>query len=159
MRHSTKLCWWRGDAVLHFPFMSLTGSRGVFIAGPDLDFGDNANEATGTNAEQTAERFEEVAGTPPFRAFWAHAYDATTLLLQAVEAASRTDGGTLVVDRAGVREYLDQVAGFQGIIGDITCDEFGDCGSGKISIIEHLDLDNPDESWDNTVYRFSPQPR
>ncbi|MYH71451.1 ABC transporter substrate-binding protein [Candidatus Poribacteria bacterium] len=147
-----------GDAVLHYPFMSLPISRGVFIAGPDLDFGDNDNEATGTNAEQAAQRFEHMAGTRPSRAFWAHAYDATTLLLQAVEAASRTDGGTLIIDRAGIREHLDQVAGFRGIIGDITCDGFGDCGLGKITIIEHLHPDNPEASRDNTVYRFSPQP-
>lgn len=147
------------DAVLHYPFMSLPISRGVFIADPDLDFGDSANEATGTNSEQAAQRFEHMAGTPPFRAFWAHAYDAITLLLQAVEAASRIDGGTLIVDRAEVREHLDQVAGFQGIIGDITCDGFGDCGPGKITIIEHLHTDNPEAFRDNTVYRFSPQPR
>ena len=148
-----------GDAVLHYPFMSLPSSQGVFIAGPDLDFGDNVNEATSTNAEQAAERFEHMVGTPPFRAFWAHAYDATALLLQAVEAASTVEDGTLVIDRAGVREHLNQATGFRGIIGDITCDGFGDCGPGKITIIEHLDPDNPDDSWNNTVYRFSPQPR
>ena len=145
-----------GDAVLHHPFLSLPVSQGVFIAGPDLDFDDNANVATGIDAEQAVERFEDMVGTPPFRAFWAHAYDATTLLLEAVEAASRVDRGTLVIDRAGVREYLDQVAGFQGIIGEITCDRFGDCGLGNISIIEHLDPDNPEASRDYTVYRFSP---
>lgn len=145
-----------GDAVLHHPFMSLPASRGVFIAGPDLDFGANVNEATGSDVGQAAGRFEEVAGTPPFRAFWAHAYDATTLLLEAVEAASRNDGGTLVIDRAGIRDYLDQVAGFGGLIGDITCDGFGDCGPAGITVIEHLNPDDPEASWDNIVHRFSP---
>lgn len=145
-----------GDAVLHYPFMSLPASRGVFIAGPDLDFGDNVNEATGMEVDEVADRFKEKAGSPPFRAFWAHAYDATTLLLEAVEAASRTEGGTLVIDRAGVREHLDQVDGFGGLIGDITCDGFGDCGPTRISIIEHLDPDDPEASWDNVVFRFSP---
>ena len=52
--------------------------------------------------------------------------------------------------------YLDQVEDYQGIIGEITCDEFGDCGPGRISIIEHLDPSDPDASRDNVVYRFSP---
>ena len=145
-----------GDGVLHYSFLESASSRGVFISGPDLDFGDNTNQATGMNAEQVTERFIDETGEPPVRAFWAHAYDATTLLLDAVTAASRVEGGKLVVDRAGIREYLDQVQEYQGIIGKIACDEFGDCGSGKIAIIEHLDPSNPDASWDNVVYRFSP---
>ena len=145
-----------GDGVLHDIFLALDSSRGVFISGPDLDFGGNTNQATGMNAQQAAERFAENNGAPPFRAFWAHAYDATTLLLDAVTAASRPEGGELVIDRAGIRHYLNQVAGYQGLIGDINCDAFGDCGSGRISIIEHLNPDDTLASRENVVYRFSP---
>ena len=144
------------DGVLHYSFMELEFSAGVYISGPDLDFRDNANQATGMNAEEAAKRFADMTGAPPVRAFWAHAYDATTLLLDAVTAASRVERGKLVIDRAGVRQYLDQVAGYQGIIGEINCDAFGDCGSGKISVIQHLDPENPDATWDNVVYQFSP---
>ena len=145
-----------GDGVLHSSFLELDSSTGVFISGPDLDFSDNANQATGMNAQQVTERFIDETGAPPVRAFWAHAYDATTLLLDAITAASRVDGDKLVIDRAGIRQYLDQVLGYQGIIGEISCDEFGDCGPGKISIIQHLNPSDPDASWDNVVYRFSP---
>ena len=145
------------DGVLHYSFMELDSSQGVYISGPDLDYGNRANQATGMNAEQVVERFTTKTGAPPVRAFWAHAYDATTLLLDAVKAASRVEGGDLVIDRAGIRQYLGQVANYQGIIGEIACDGFGDCGSGKISIIQHLDPENPGASWDNVVYRFSPQ--
>ncbi len=145
-----------GDGVLHYSFLELASSRGVLISGPDLDFSDNTNDATGMNAAQVTERFIDMTGEPPVRAFWAHAYDATTLLLDAVTAASRVDGDKLVIDRAGIRQYLDQVQDYQGIIGEITCDEFGDCGPGNIAIIEHLDPSDPDASWDNVVYRFSP---
>jgi len=145
------------DGVLHFSFMELDSTRGVYISGPDLDFGDNANQATGMNAALARERFEAKTGAPPVRAFWAHAYDATTLLLDAITAASQIERGQLVIDRAGVREHLDEVSGYQGIIGDISCDAFGDCGPSKIAIIHHLDPDNPETAWDNTVYRFSPE--
>lgn len=144
------------DGVLGLSFMELDSSRGVYISGPDLDFGDNTNQATGMNAQQAIERFADKTGAPPVRAFWAHAYDATTLLLDAVTAASRVERGKLVIDRAGIRQYLDQVASYQGIIGEINCDAFGDCGPGKISVIQHLDPENPDATWDNVVYQFSP---
>ena len=145
-----------GDGVLHYSFLELASSRGAFISGPDLDFGDNTNQATNMNAEQVQQRFVDTTGTDPVRAFWAHAYDATTLLLDAITAASRVKDDNLVVDRAGIRQYLDGIQDYQGIIGEIACDQFGDCGSGKISIIEHLDPGDPDASWGNVVYRFSP---
>ena len=145
-----------GDGVLHDSFMALDPSRGVFISGPDLDFGNNTNQATGVNALQAADRFTIKAGTPPNRAFWAHAYDATTLLLDAVTAASRLEGRELVIDRAGIRQHLDQVGNYQGLIGYISCDAFGDCGSGRIAIIEHLNPDDTLASRDNVVYRYSP---
>ncbi|WP_419848494.1 branched-chain amino acid ABC transporter substrate-binding protein [Candidatus Poriferisocius sp.] len=146
-----------GDAALHHSLLELPTTEGIFIAGPDRDYGDNINQATGVDAKQAAERFEAKAGTPPFRAFWAHAYDATTLLLDAVNAASHLERGKLVIDRAGIRDYLDQAAGYQGIIGTISCDLFGDCGPSKITIIEHRDSDNPESAWENVVYRFTPQ--
>ena len=34
------------------------------------------------------------------------------------------DGDTLVVDRAGVREFMAGVSSWPGIIGSITCDDF-----------------------------------
>lgn len=145
-----------GDGVLHYSFLEMDSSRGVFISGPDLDFDDNANQATGMNAEQVKERFIDKTGAPPVRAFWVHAYDATTLLLDAITASSSVESDKLVIDRAGIRQYLNQVAGYRGIIGEISCDEFGDCGPGKVSIIQHLDPGDPDASWDKVVYRFSP---
>ncbi len=145
-----------GDGVLHDAFLALDSSRGVFVSGPDLDFGGNANQATGVDAGQAAERFTIKTGSPPHRAFWAHAYDATTLLLDAVTAASRIEGRELVIDRAGIRQYLNQVSDYQGLIGDINCDAYGDCGSGRIAIIEHLNPDDTLASRDNVVFRFSP---
>ena len=49
------------------------------------------------------------------------------------------DGDTLYVDRAALREALDSVSGFEGIIGTITCDDFGDCGTGRGTIQLHAD--------------------
>ena len=63
---------------------------------------------------------------PPY---WAHGYDATTLLLSAIKQIAVVDGDTLYIDHAALRDALDGTAGFQGIIGTMTCDDFGDCGT------------------------------
>ena len=144
-----------GDTVRSASLMALEPSKGMFISGPQIDFADNVNHATGRSIDEVAEHFAAAVGTPPSRAFWPHAYDAATLLLAAIEAASRVDGDSLVIDRAGVRDHLSQVAGFAGLSGKLTCDSFGDCGAGVVTIIEHLDPGDVEASFDNVVYRYS----
>ena len=36
------------------------------------------------------------------------------------------------------------------------CDDFGDCGSQKITIIHHLDADDIEASKANIVFEFAP---
>ena len=145
------------DGLLSDDFLEVEETEGMFLSGPNLSFGMNANESTGRSGADLLVEYEEAYGTAPDAAFWAHAYDATTLLLEAIEAASRLDGGTLVVDLAGVREYLDGVSGYGGIIGPITCDDFGDCGVQKLVVVEHLDSDDPAATRSNTVYEYDPE--
>ena len=144
------------DAVFNAPFLEIEATRGIFVAGPSLRYEGNINQATGKSADQVAQRFIDSTGQPPVRAFWAHSYDAATLLLEAIDAASQIEDGVLVIDRAGIREYLNQVTGFQGIIGDITCDQFGDCGPAELSIIENPDPADAAVSLDNVVYHYKP---
>ena len=144
-----------GDTVRSASLMALEPARGMFISGPQIDFAGNVNQATGRSVDEVAEQFAAAVGTPPSRAFWPHAYDAATLLLEAIEAASRVDGDTLVIDRAAVRDHLSQVEGFAGLSGTLTCDPFGDCGAGVVTIIEHLDPADVESSFANVVYRYS----
>ena len=124
------------DGLISENFMALPESEGVFMSGPDLDFAGNSNQATGQTGDGFLAAYEAEHGETPAAPFWGHAYDATTMLLDAIAAASHADGDTLVVDRAGVREYLNSVSNYSGIIGVLTCDDFGDCGSQRISVIQ-----------------------
>lgn len=56
-----------------------------------------------------------------------------------------------MIDRAGVRQVLDKVNGYKGLIGEVTCDEFGDCGSQKITVVHHASTD-VDATMNNVVY-------
>ena len=140
------------DGLLIAEYLSLPQSVGMYFSGPDTRYGGNVNQSTGKTAEEFLDAYEAAYEEPPTSSFWAHAYDATTLLLDAITAASYvTEEGALMIDRAGVREFLDNVSGYQGLIGDVTCDEFGDCGSQKITVVHHTGTD-VDATMNNVVY-------
>ena len=64
--------------------------------------------------------------------------------------------GHLIIDRAGVREALNAVSGYSGIIGTISCDDFGDCGSQKITVIDHQDSSDIETSKAAVVFEYAP---
>jgi branched-chain amino acid transport system substrate-binding protein len=145
------------DGLLSDDFMMLPETEGLFFSGPAIDFGDNRNESTGKSAARILADYEDSYGVLPNSAFWGHAYDATTLLLEAIEASSEeVYAAGLRIDRAALRGHLDGVADYSGVIGNISCDGFGDCGLAKIAVIEHLDATDIPASRVNTVYEYAP---
>lgn len=145
------------DGLLVDGFMELEQSVGIRFSGPDLRFGANTNESTGVSADEFLATYEANNGEAPSAAFWGHSYDATAMLLDAIAASSWVEGDELMIDRAGVREHLNSISGYSGIIGTINCDDFGDCGSQKIAIIEHLDNNDVEASKNNVVFDYAPQ--
>lgn len=116
-------------------FLSTPESEGWYFSGPNLQFGENSNEFTGETASNLLTRYTETFGEAPSAGFWGHAYDATTMLLKAIDTVAVVqDDGSLLIDRAALREALSASA-FSGIIGSIACDAFGDCGAQEIQII------------------------
>ena len=144
------------DGLLTDGFLELPQTVGMYFSGPDLRYGANANQSTGVSADDFLTSYEVVWGSAPEAAFWAHAYDATTLLLEAIEAASYADGGTLVIDRAGVRQYLGGVSGYAGITGIMTCDDYGDCAAARITVIHHDSAEDLEASKENVVFEYAP---
>ena len=63
------------------------------------------------------------------------------------------DGDTLNIDRAALRDALDDTADFQGLIGTLTCDDFGDCGTGRSVIHLHAEPSVTDPSLLPIVYK------
>ncbi len=120
------------SALLVSAFLGTPQSQGIYFAGPDASHGLNANAATGKHADEILAAFESTYGESPGTLRWAHAYDATSLLLSAINAVAVEEGGKLYVDRAALREEIGATSGFQGIIGVLSCDDFGDCGTGRV---------------------------
>jgi branched-chain amino acid transport system substrate-binding protein len=143
------------DGMLVENFLSIPESEGVYFSGPSLQFGDNANEITGVSASDFLQTYNDTYGEAPSAAFWAHAYDATTMLLQAIDDVAVDNGdGTLTVGRQALRDRLNQTD-FNGMIGHIQCDDFGDCGSQEIQIVSHEDSSVTDATKLPVVFTYT----
>lgn len=141
------------DGILISDFLGLPESEGMYFSGPPVSFEGNSNEVTGITAAEFLTAYEEAQGEPPSAAFWAHSYDATTMLLQAIDdVAVQTDEG-LFIDRRALRDRLNETS-FNGMIGGIACDEFGDCGSQAIAIYQHDDSSVTDSTQLPVVFEF-----
>ena len=146
-----------GASILEEDILALPEAAGLYVAGPDLDYGNNANQVTGNTSRQLRTAFEERYGEQPASVYLEHAYDATILLLAAIDEVAVNDGEDLVIDRAELRKALAATSEFGGIIGTLSCDGFGDCGTGAVQIAR-----NPGSGAGTDirelpiVYRFSP---
>ena len=141
-----------GAALMDFEFLAIPESEGMYLASPELHFEDSVNEATGKSGSDLAAAYREKYNAAPGSVYMAHAYDATTLLLRAIEEAAVAQGDTLYIDRARLREALTGTADFSGIVGQLNCDEFGDCGTGHLHIVYHTDATITDTDGLETVY-------
>ena len=145
------------DGLLNTNYLALPQTRGMYFSGPDQRFGENVNESTGKSAVDLLATYEAAYGEAPAAPFWAHGYDATTLLLDAISAASWVEDGNLMIDRQGIRDHLNSVQGYRGLIGIINCDAFGDCGAARITVVQNIGgEENAETSLNNVVFSYAP---
>lgn len=158
-----------GAASLATEFLVEPHSVGVYFSGPETQFS-GVNTATGQSADAVLARYEAAHGDYPHTPYWAHAYDAATLLLAAIQrAAVRDDGnaftravgiddeGRLRVDKGAVRAAVTDVSrDFNGLTGPIRCDDFGDCGSGRVILYEHADPNVINPADLRVAHRYEP---
>lgn len=125
------------DGALSQDFLEATGedAEGMYHSGPDLTFG---NELYDTFLAT----YVEVYGEEPPAVFHAHSFDAANLILDAIEKVAQVgNDGTLLIGRQALRDALYATAGYEGITGTLTCDEFGDCADAKINVNQVQDGD------------------
>ena len=143
-------------ALLLSEFLGTPQSEGIYFAGPEPVHGENVNIATGKNGDAVLSEIESIYGGTHSNPFWPHSYDATALLLSAINSVAVADGGKLFIDRVALRAEVGATAAFPGLIGELTCDEFGDCGTGVVNIYHHTDTSIVDPAKLPVVYRFGP---
>lgn len=123
------------DGVQSPDFIDASGdaAEGMYVSGPDLGFGNDIYTTF-------LETYQAEYGTEPTAPFHAHAFDATNMLLNAIEAVAQVgDDGTMLIGRQALLDALSATSGMAGITGTITCDENGDCADPKIAVSQVQD--------------------
>jgi branched-chain amino acid transport system substrate-binding protein len=78
-------------------------------------------------------KYQEKYGEEPPAPFHAHTYDAYMVIVNAIEKVAEQDSdGNLYIGRKALRDAIRSTSGMPGLTGTIECNEFGDCGTGKV---------------------------
>ncbi|HEX6386289.1 MAG TPA: branched-chain amino acid ABC transporter substrate-binding protein, partial [Anaerolineae bacterium] len=96
-----------------FPARGVAAVNGMYLSGPAVP---------GTGYEAFLNRWMARYGAAPSGLFHAHAYDATTILMDAIETVAQVgNSGTLLVGRRALRQAVAATAEFDGLTGTLTC--------------------------------------
>ena len=136
------------DGLFADTFPEATGSAadGMYLSGPYVDVN---NAAYG---EFLAKWADQIGGVPP-SGFHAHAYDATNMLLNGIEAVAVVDAdGTVHVGRQALRDYLYGLSNYDGLTGNLTCNEYGDCATGEALGVFKLSTEEVNGAWPPPVF-------
>ncbi len=143
-----------GSLVASFPENTGDAAVGMYLSGPFVSPEDE------DYANFLATWDEEIGGVPP-SGFHAHAYDATNILLNAIEAVAVVqDDGTLVIGRQALRDAVAATEGYAGLTGTLTCQEeapfTGDCATGEaLAIFQISEAEVNEDAWPPAVV-FTP---
>ena len=124
------------DGLLSATFFENVGDDGLgmYFSGP--------GQLLNARYEDLATKYEARFGESFVQAFHARAYDATNMVLEALEEVVVEDAdGTLHVPRQGLIDAMYGTTGFDGLTGNLTCNRFGDCANPVIAIMRFDDVD------------------
>lgn len=138
------------DALLSDEFMEALPSDDVVI----YFFSPTQPEGQDELASEYETRFGESLSF----SFYSFTYDAANMVLDAIDAvAVQEEDGTLHIGRQALRDALYATSDFEGVTGRLTCDEFGDCGTSKLSVVRLDDASaNVEAVKSNVVYTYAP---
>lgn len=130
-------------------FVNAAGAaaEGMYLSSPDFS-------AFGTAYQDFLTKHEEKYGEPPLSAFHAHAYDAMQIIAMSIGEVAQQDGDTLIIGKQALRDAIGATTDYQGLTGNITCDENGDCADPKIAVYQVTDIAawNPNVTSPMKVY-------
>jgi len=134
-REGENIMFLGGEALMSEQFIRQAGDDGIgtYMAGPA--------RISGPEIEALEAAYESKYKEPPLTPLYSFASDATNLLLDTIaDVAIAAPDGTLHIGRQRLREALYSTENFPGLTGDLTCDQFGDCGAIEFNIYR---LDDP----------------
>jgi branched-chain amino acid transport system substrate-binding protein len=110
---------------------------------------------TWTQYDQSADAYQtyllsyrDKYGEEPTSSFHPFAYDATSMLLNAIaQVAIQQEDGTLLIDREAIRAKLFQIEGFEGLSGRLTCSTNGECASDTFGGVVYMIVSGDPSTW------------
>lgn len=127
-----------------FPENTGEAAVGIYVSGPLV---------SGEAYEEVLSQWMEEYGASPPSGYHAHAYDATNLLLNALETvAVAQDDGSLVFGRQAIRDAIAATEDYPGLTGRLTCLEespfAGDCSPGTaLAVFVITEAEVFDDNW------------
>ena len=94
--------------------------------------------------EAWANRYE----TAPKSNYHAHAYDATNMLLDAINEVAIRSGDSLLIGRQALRNTVQSMSNYRGLTGTIICQSTGDCAAiDSIGIYQFTNDETSGKNW------------
>lgn len=95
--------------------------NGMYIVGPVIDE---------TVYDSFLERWNGRFTQPPMSPYNTHAYDATNLLLDAIESVAQVDNrGNMLIGLQAMRDAISATDEYAGVSGAMSCTKTGDCAA------------------------------
>lgn len=115
-------------------------AEGMFLSGPFVK---------GQTYDDFVAKYTEQYGEVPVSGYHAHAFDATNMLLAAIEkAAVQNADGSLSIGRQALRDAMYASKDFKGLTGNLNCDQNGDCATGEaLAIFQLSDEEISQGNW------------
>jgi branched-chain amino acid transport system substrate-binding protein len=143
--------------------LEIAGMEDTILMGADASFADTFPENAGASAigsylsgpyvsgeayDAFLAKWEATFGGVPPSGFHAFAYDASNILLDAIEAvAVQDEDGTLHIGRQALRDYITNLSGYAGLTGNLSCNEYGDCATGEALAVFQLTEAELNGNW------------
>ena len=128
-----------GSALMAPGFLEAAGDAavGFVFTNPDT-----SPDAMGNRYPELVKKYTEKYGEAPVQAFLQNAYDGMAVALMGIEKVAVQDhAGNTYIGRQALRDALFATKGFDGMGGEVTCDEHGDCANFKFAAYKFTDSD------------------
>lgn len=113
-------------------------AAGEAAEGSYASFVDTSSFANADALEAFKARYETEFGVAPdeLGPFHAHAYDATEIIMNAIDSVATVDAdGNLVINREDLIAAIRNTTDYAGLTGTLSCDPTtGECGAGSIGV-------------------------
>jgi branched-chain amino acid transport system substrate-binding protein len=122
-----------------FPENAGENALDMYISGPYV---------VGPDYEELLSKWEAQIGGQPPSGYHAFAYDCINMVLDAIESVAQVGGdGSVLIGRQALREAMTATTGFDGLTGQLDCDEYGDCATGEALGVFQITQAELDGNW------------